>query len=73
MKNTDNLRLMTNIFMTKNTKRISSLIILIIAVVIGSAYPFIDFKGLISRVTHRDIQTVQNNDVWSGEPFSALG
>ncbi|MFT6332311.1 MAG: gamma-glutamyltranspeptidase/glutathione hydrolase [Lentimonas sp.] len=50
--------------MTKNQKKISTLILVIILAIGGVSYKLIDFKSLLKTVK------IYNNDDWKGEPFS---
>ena len=62
--------------MTKNQKKVLSLILTIIALIFACSYPFVDFQSLaIKFATLKEIKgevksNIQANDVWSGEPFS---
>jgi len=65
---TYNLQLTTNLFMTKNQKKISSLVLIIFLAVFGIGYLYTDVSKLKNYFTHHN--TLSSNDVWSGEPFS---
>jgi len=62
--------------MTKNHKKVLSLTLVIITLIFGLSYPFIDFQNLaIKFATLREAKSdikpaLHSNDEWLGEPFS---
>jgi gamma-glutamyltranspeptidase/glutathione hydrolase len=54
--------------MTKNQKKISSLVLIIVIAIFGVSYKYINFSIFKNHFTKNN--QLASNDVWSGEPFS---